>query len=112
MLKRTLAFVAAALVLAAALPRVASADDKLPAVIELFTSQGCSSCPPADELLGRLAARDNTIALSLNVDYWDYLGWKDTLASPANAQRQRAYAKERGDRAVYTPQVVIKRALS
>lgn len=76
-------------------------------VIELFTSQGCSSCPPADALLGRYAARQDVIALSFPVDYWDYLGWKDTLATPRNAERQRAYAKSRGDGAVYTPQVVV-----
>lgn len=76
-------------------------------VIELFTSQGCSSCPPADKLLGQLANRDDVIALTFPVDYWDYLGWKDTLASPAYSARQRAYAKARGDGQVYTPQVVI-----
>lgn len=76
-------------------------------VVELFTSQGCSSCPPADELLGKLANRDDVIAMTLPVDYWDYLGWKDTLASPANSKRQRTYATVRGDGQVYTPQVVI-----
>lgn len=76
-------------------------------VVELFTSQGCSSCPPADALLGDLAERDDMIALSLPVDYWDYLGWKDSLASPAHTERQRAYAKARGDRAVYTPQIIV-----
>lgn len=80
---------------------------KLKAVVELFTSQGCSSCPPADALLGKLANRDDVIALSMPVDYWDYLGWKDTLASPLFSARQRRYAKERGDGQVYTPQVVI-----
>ncbi len=77
------------------------------AVIELFTSQGCSSCPPADELLAEYAQRDDVLAISMPVDYWDYLGWKDTLASPANSQRQREYASSRGDRMIYTPQVVI-----
>lgn len=76
-------------------------------VIELFTSQGCSSCPPADKLLAGLAKRDDVIALSFNVDYWDYLGWKDTLASPANTKRQYAYARARGDGKVYTPQVIV-----
>ena len=76
-------------------------------VIELYTSQGCSSCPPADKLVGKLAERDDVIALTFPVDYWDYLGWKDTLASPAYSARQRAYAKARGDGQVYTPQVVI-----
>jgi hypothetical protein len=77
------------------------------AVIELFTSQGCSSCPPADELLGKLAADPSLVAMSLPIDYWDYLGWKDTLAKPGHTARQRAYASARGDRAVYTPQVVV-----
>ncbi|MFQ5626860.1 MAG: DUF1223 domain-containing protein [Methyloligellaceae bacterium] len=77
------------------------------AVIELFTSQGCSSCPPADKLLGQLANRRDVIALTFPVDYWDYLGWKDTLASPAHSARQRAYAKARDDGQVYTPQIVI-----
>ena len=76
-------------------------------VLELFTSQGCSSCPPADALLGKLAKRDDVIALSLPVDYWDYLGWKDTLALPSNGRRQRDYAKLRGDGRVYTPQLVV-----
>jgi len=76
-------------------------------VVELFTSQGCSSCPAADALLRRLGERDDTIALSLSVDYWDYLGWKDTLANPKFAERQRAYARARGDGAIYTPQLVV-----
>ena len=77
------------------------------AVVELFTSQGCSSCPPADKLLGELAKRDDLLALSLPIDYWDYLGWKDTLASHDFSERQREYAQSRGDGAVYTPQAVI-----
>ncbi len=77
------------------------------AVIELFTSQGCSSCPPADRLLGQLAQDPSLIVLSLPVDYWDYLGWKDTLALHGNSVRQSEYAVTRGDREVYTPQVVV-----
>ena len=76
-------------------------------VLELFTSQGCSSCPPADKLMGELAKDPSLVAFSLNVDYWDSLGWKDTLADPRNAARQRAYALLRGDRGVYTPQMVV-----
>lgn len=76
-------------------------------VIELFTSQGCSSCPPADALLAEFAKQPDVIALSLPVDYWDYLGWKDTLASPVHTKRQKGYSIARGDRQVYTPQAVI-----
>ena len=81
------------------------------ALLELFTSQGCSSCPPADKLLAELMADPSLIALSLPIDYWDYLGWKDTLASPAHSARQRAYAQVRGDRQVYTPQIVVNGAM-
>ncbi len=79
----------------------------LKAVVELYTSQGCSSCPPADALLRKLAGRRDIIALTLPVDYWDYLGWKDTFASARYSERQRAYAKNRGDGLIYTPQVVV-----
>jgi hypothetical protein len=81
------------------------------AVIELFTSQGCSSCPAADKLIAEYAKDPTVIALSLAVDYWDYLGWKDTLALGGHTQRQRAYARARNDRQVYTPQVVIDGAV-
>jgi hypothetical protein len=81
------------------------------AVIELFTSQGCSSCPAADKLLADYAKDQSVVALSLAVDYWDYLGWKDTLALGGHASRQRAYAKVRGDRQVYTPQAVVNGAV-
>src|SRR5579871_3541690 len=77
------------------------------AVIELFTSQGCSSCPAADKLLSELQSDPSFIPLSLAIDYWDYLGWKDTLALPGHTIRQRAYSQMRGDREVYTPQAVI-----
>jgi hypothetical protein len=77
------------------------------AIVELFTSQGCSSCPAADRLLGELSHDTSLVALSLAVEYWDYLGWKDTLSLPGHTQRQRGYAKSRGDRQVYTPQAVI-----
>jgi hypothetical protein len=81
------------------------------ALLELFTSQGCSSCPAADKLLGEFAADPSLVALSDPIDYWDYLGWKDTLALPGHAARQRAYAHQRGDRQVYTPQVVVNGAM-
>jgi hypothetical protein len=84
-----------------------AAAEEAKAVIELFTSQGCSSCPPADRLAGELLRDEQLIVLSLPVDYWDYLGWRDTLALHSHTQRQKAYAAVRGDRQVYTPQVVI-----
>lgn len=87
------------------MPAAAEAGPK--AVVELFTSQGCSSCPPADAVLGRLAEDPDVLALSLAVDYWDYLGWKDSFARDENTARQRDYAMSRGDNAVYTPQAVI-----
>ncbi|WP_210496514.1 DUF1223 domain-containing protein [Microvirga antarctica] len=77
------------------------------AVVELFTSQGCSSCPPADAVLADLARQPDIIALSFSVDYWDYLGWKDTLAHAAFTARQKAYAQSRSDRQVYTPQMIV-----
>ena len=76
-------------------------------VVELFTSQGCSSCPPADAILGELARQGDVVALAYHVDYWDYLGWQDTLATPDNTARQYEYAKSFGARSVYTPQAVI-----
>ncbi|MDT3376603.1 DUF1223 domain-containing protein [Labrys portucalensis] len=95
--------VAALLLLAASGPAMAQPR----AVVELFTSQGCSSCPPADKMMGELARDPSVIALSLPVDYWDYVGWKDTLADNTFTRRQRAYSEVRGDRAVYTPQIVV-----
>ena len=90
---------------------LSAADTKTPApitcVVELFTSQGCSSCPPADRLMKSYAEREGVLALSFNVDIWDNLGWKDTLASPKYTERQRSYAKMRGDGQVYTPQTVV-----
>lgn len=76
-------------------------------VVELFTSQGCNSCPPADAALRKFAARGDVVALGYHVDYWDYLGWKDTLGSKSNAKRQYEYAEGLKRRGVYTPQAVI-----
>jgi hypothetical protein len=87
-----------------------SAHTEPRAVVELFTSQGCSSCPPADKIIGDLAKDPSVIALSMPIDYWDYLGWKDTLADSRFSARQKAYARMRGDRDVYTPQVVVNGA--
>ncbi|WP_296519880.1 thioredoxin family protein [Rhodoplanes sp.] len=81
------------------------------AVVELFTSQGCSSCPAADRVLAELKKDPTLIAVSMPVTYWDYLGWKDTLADPRHTARQAAYSHARGDRAVYTPQVIVNGTL-
>lgn len=81
-----------------------------PVLVELFTSQGCSSCPPADKLAAKLKSMPGVIVASLNVDYWDYLGWHDTLAKPEYTQRQMDYAHDRGDNEVYTPQMVVNGA--
>jgi hypothetical protein len=78
-----------------------------PAVIELFTSQGCSSCPPADALLGELAHRNDVIALAFHVDYWDSLGWKDRFELPLAAQRQQRYVETLGLQSAFTPQAVV-----
>jgi hypothetical protein len=92
-----------------AIVRPAHAEPR--AVIELFTSQGCSSCPPADKIVGELAKDPSVIALSMPIDYWDYLGWKDTLADARFTARQKAYSHMRGDRDVYTPQAVVNGSL-
>lgn len=86
----------------------ARAEETRPvALLELFTSQGCSSCPPADHLISELASDPRLMVLTFAVDYWDYLGWVDTLASPDHTARQKAYALARGDRRVFTPQVIV-----
>lgn len=99
----------AMIVIAGTFARSVNAEPR--AVIELFTSQGCSSCPPADRLLGNLKNDPSLIAVSLPIHYWDYLGWKDTLADPRHTARQKAYSHVRGDRNVYTPQVVVNGAV-
>lgn len=80
------------------------------AVVELFTSQGCSSCPKADALFSELGKRDDLIALAWHVDYWDYIGWPDTFADPDNSDRQRAYAQSWGSSRIYTPQLIVNGA--
>ncbi len=95
-----------ALVMGLAAASQAAAQDR-PVVVELFTSQGCSSCPPADAILHDLASDPNVIALALHVDYWDYIGWKDSFANPAFTKRQRRYASQQSERMVYTPQMMF-----
>ena len=94
----TAGFLVASTALACAQPK---------ALLELFTSQGCSSCPAADRLLGQFTTDPSVVALSLPIDIWDYLGWKDTLALAGHTARQRAYASMRRDREVYTPQIIV-----
>jgi hypothetical protein len=76
-------------------------------VVELYTSQGCSSCPPADEFVAMLASNPQILPLALHVDYWDYIGWEDKFAHPKFTDRQRAYARAVGSRTIYTPQLII-----
>jgi hypothetical protein len=104
--RRSLSRVALA-VLALAAASKALAGEIRPIVVELFTSQGCSSCPPADAVLAKLADRKDVLAISLPVTYWDMFGWKDTLASAANTRRQKAYAASMGHGGVYTPQMIV-----
>ena len=93
--------------MAAARPASAADPARRPVVVELYTSQGCSSCPPADAFMGELAKRDDVVALAFHIDYWDYIGWKDPFGDPLNTARQRAYAARFRQRTVYTPQMVI-----
>ncbi|MCA0247048.1 MAG: DUF1223 domain-containing protein [Proteobacteria bacterium] len=101
----------AALVAGRAEPGIAKPARKAaaegPWAVELFTSQGCNSCPPADTYLGRLSMRPDIVALSFHVDYWDYIGWKDPFASRETTERQRAYARVLKQRYVYTPEMVV-----
>ncbi len=99
---RTVSCVLAALCLTAGSVRAENT-----VVVELFTSQGCSSCPAADRVLTELRSKPGVLPLTLNVDYWDYLGWKDDLALPGNSKRQRAYARIMRSRNVYTPQMMV-----
>jgi hypothetical protein len=106
--RTVLAGVALAASLLVAVSPAGAGSGKRPVVLELFTSQGCNSCPPADALIGQIAStRHDVLALSLPVTYWDMLGWKDTLASEANTRRQKAYAETMHSGGVYTPQAVI-----
>src|SRR5437867_1579505 len=110
MVRRSLAF-AAVVAGACSATLLPACSAEMRGVLELFTSQGCSSCPPADKLIGEFASDPALVSVSLPIDYWDYLGWKDTLADPRNTARQKAYSKLRGDREVYTPQVVVNGSL-
>lgn len=104
-MKNTLTAMCAAWVVLGS-PVFAQSDDAV--VVELFTSQGCSSCPAADVLLTKLGENPKLLPLSLHVDYWDYLGWKDKFANPQFTQRQKAYAHHARDKMVYTPQAIVQ----
>ena len=104
-MKKLLVSVLPALALVLSAPAARAGDNVV--LVELFTSQGCSSCPPADRNLAALSDRDDVIALSMHVDYWDYLGWRDTFGRPEHTQRQFAYRDLMGTRVVYTPQMVV-----
>ena len=109
-LRRVIGLRALALALVLATPLAAQQEVTAtgrPVLLELYTSQGCASCPPADDLLLDLAAREDVIALALHVDYWDYIGWPDTFASRAHTERQQAYARRHGHSTIYTPQMVV-----
>lgn len=112
MTKRPLISASLGLVALAILGLPASADSvsRPKAVVELFTSQGCASCPPADALLTSLAEQNDVVALAYHVDYWDYVGWEDTFGAEAYSDRQRAYAKSWGSSRIYTPQMVVNGA--
>ncbi len=99
-------FFAALFATAFCLATTATAQDN-PVVVELYTSQGCSSCYAADAIMHDLAPREDVIALALHVDYWDYIGWKDPFGNPAHAARQRAYAAAGQRRSIYTPEMVV-----
>lgn len=102
-MKRALFSIALSLFAASA----AIAENTNPVVVELYTSQGCSSCPPADALMQKLAEREDVLGLALHVDYWDYIGWKDEYAKPSHTTRQQGYAHAGGRTMIYTPQMVV-----
>lgn len=106
MLSHRVTFAVALLALGSLLNAAPVLADTRPVLVELFTSQGCSSCPPADVLLGEIAKRPEVIALGFHIDYWDGLGWKDPFSTPQSTARQRAYAQWFGT-PIYTPQLVV-----
>ncbi|MCV6595996.1 MAG: DUF1223 domain-containing protein [Mangrovicoccus sp.] len=106
-MRHLIASVLAALCVTALVAPQSQAAEDSPVLVELFTSQGCSACPPADALLRELAEQEGVMPLSLHVDYWDYIGWTDSFAQPRFTARQKAYARAGGRKSIYTPQMVI-----
>ena len=106
------AIVAASFVCVPATMADTSASGAQRAVVELFTSQGCSSCPPADAVAGRLRSVPDLLVLSFHVNYWDGLGWKDPIGSQGSTDRQNAYARSLGEHSVFTPQVIVNGKVS
>lgn len=104
---RAILSAAFAMIVAMGAVGTAQAGDRSLMVVELFTSQGCSSCPPADQLLSDMSARDDLLPLAYHVDYWDYIGWKDTFAKPQFTDRQEGYRRAAKARYKYTPQMVV-----
>ena len=105
--RRAFTLSGAAAALGLSRPVAAQSKTGRPVVVELFTSQGCSSCPPADAYLADLALRSDVVALAYHIDYWDYIGWKDPFADPAYTARQRGYGRSLRNRTIYTPQIVV-----
>ncbi len=105
--RRTFALSGIAAAVGLTKPVAAVGINPRPVVIELFTSQGCSSCPPADEYLADLATHRDVVALAYHIDYWDYIGWKDPFADPAFTARQRVYGRSLRKRTIYKPQIVV-----
>lgn len=97
----------AALAVSASVGMASAQDDPAPVVVELFTSQGCAACPPADAFLAELARDPGVLPLALHVDYWDYIGWADRFAQAAFTSRQKSYAHAAGERMIYTPQMIV-----
>ncbi len=106
---RSITFLSAALAATLLAAPVVAAEIRAnpKAVVELFTSQGCSSCPKADAMFSELGKQQDVIALAYHVDYWDYIGWPDTFGAKANSDRQRAYAESWGSSRIYTPQLIV-----
>ena len=108
LMRHTIFALFAAFVSGCAVPAAQAGDAQPVVLVELFTSQGCSSCPPADAMIAELAQRDDVLPLALHVDYWDYIGWADGFARAQHTKRQKAYARMAHSTSIYTPQIVVE----